>query len=100
MCGVTWWPKFMLDLDVRWKWEFVTDEPQLPGTDESLINWMLAPNNMSDDVKELYPGICAVQIHLGEHKSTPLPAVSGESSGGTLARRPPGCKCAAISHHS
>ena len=63
----------MRDLDGRWKRKSATDEPKPLGTDESLIDWMLAQDNISDDVEALYPGIRAVQIRLGEHKSTALP---------------------------
>ena len=58
----------------RWKYKSVCDDPKFPGTDESVIGWMLTQDKFPDDIGEMYPGIRAVQARLGKHKLHPLPA--------------------------
>ena len=60
----------------------MTPSSRLPGTDKSLIGWMLAEDNVTDGVEALYPGIRAVQIRLEEHKFTPLPAEASKGDPG------------------
>ena len=57
----------------RWKYKFVCDDPKYPGTDESVIGWMLTQDNIPDDVEAMYPGIRAVQARLGKHSPPPCP---------------------------
>ena len=57
----------------RWKYKFVYGDPKFPGTDESVIDWMLTQDNIPDDIEEMYPGIRAVQALLGKHKLHPCP---------------------------
>ena len=58
------------------------DDPKCPGTDESVIGWMLTQDKFPDDIEEMYPGIRAVQARLGKHKFHPLPAEASEGEPG------------------
>ena len=66
----------------RWKYKFVYDDPKIPGTDESVVDWMLTQDNIPDDIEEMYPGIRAVQALQGKHKLHPLPAEASEGEPG------------------
>ena len=71
----------------------MTDDPKLSGTDEGVIDWVLAQGKIPGEVKESYPGTRTMQARLGKQKPTSLPAEATATTWQPAS--PASCSCLA-----